>query len=457
MRSVGRAGLISLLFLVSLLPVGCGGGPVPTDIMPTTLAALALYPVRSDLMVAAKGDLGAPSRWSSSGCPPLRGLRLGDHSPDPELFAQLRPKMGKDILDPVAGLTPNQRDTVGRLLDKYFGTPAAPTVRLISATDAAKLKLDEMFNEAPGKAPKDVVAALVREAATAHAAINLDDGGLARGSILYRRWCQSCHGPTGGGETAYALRGAAMPRDYRRGLFKFVTCYPTGAPQSGELGKPRQEDLKRTIHNGLDGSMMPPFPQITGESLDDLARYVMHLSIRGEAEFEVISRVIQPLPEDLEYSAEFTEQMLAVKLLSTVGNWGRAETTPIPIPPEPATDEAARLESAARGYKSFMGTCAGCHQDFGRVQQLKFDMWGTVVQPRNLTLGVYRGGRRGEDLYARVYAGIYPSTMPDSKAKAATTPGRVDEIWDIVHFLQALPDPRQRMLLMQFDPSIKIE
>jgi len=72
---------------------------------------------------------------------------------------------------------------------------------------------------------------------------------------------------------------------------------------------------------------------------------------------------------------------------------------------------------------------------------------------------VYRGGRRGEDLYARVYGGIYPSTMPDSKAKAATAPdaGRPDEIWDIVHFLQALADPRARAHLQQFEPSIKLD
>ena len=73
-------------------------------------------------------------------------------------------------------------------------------------------------------------------------------------------------------------------------------------------------------------------------------------------------------------------------------------------------------------------------------------------------LGVYRGGRRPEDLYARVYAGIYASTMPDSKAKAGPpTADKPDAIWDTVHFLQALADPRERMLLQQFDPTVRIE
>ena len=184
MRSVGHVGPILLLLLGSLLPLGCGGS-VTTDIPPSTLAAAAHYPVRSDLM--AKGDLGAPTRWSSAGCSPLRGLRLGNRSPDPELGNQLRPKLGKEILDPVAGLTAGQRDVIGRLLETYFGTPAAPTVRLLTLADAAKLKLEEMFDPVPGKEPKDIVADLVREATIAHAAIKLDETSLARGSTLYRR------------------------------------------------------------------------------------------------------------------------------------------------------------------------------------------------------------------------------------------------------------------------------
>ena len=126
----------------------------------------------------------------------------------------------------------------------------------------------------------------------------------------------------------------------------------------------------------------------------------------------------------------------------------------------PTTDDD-RLASAFRGYKLYNSAeygCAACHASYGRELQLKWDMWGTVVQPRNLTLGVYRGGRRPEDLYARVYAGIYASTMPDSKAKAGpTTADKPDAIWDTVHFLQALADPRERMLLQQFDPTVRIE
>ena len=444
------------LVLAAVSLAGCGRADPPAASIPAAVAA-ARYVVRSDLM--AVGDLGAPPGWYSPGFPPLRSARLGERSPDPAFVALLGPKLASKtpaIVDPETGLTPAQRDDVGGLLDSYFGTPAAPTVRVPTPDQAKTLKLEELMAK-PGE-----VAVALADATAGKDALGLADAALARGGVLYRRWCLQCHGSTGGGDGAHAIAAAAPPRDYRRGVFKFVSCFPKGTPRAGELGKARKDDLKRTVRNGLDGSMMPPFPQLADADLDDLAGYVVHLSARGEAEFEVIARVIKlttnPNDDDPSYGKEFAEQLLVQKLLLTLGNWKRAEESPIPIPPENTPTELDRVASAARGYKAFAGTCAGCHQDYGRTPQLKFDVWGTVVQPRNLTLGVYRGGRRGEDLYARVYGGIYPSTMPDSKAKAATAPATgPDEIWDIVHFLQALADPRARAHLQQFEPSIKLD
>lgn len=430
-------------FLFTAFVAGCSPAPVSTE--PVGPSG---YPLRVDLMPI--GDLGAPPKWPSAGYPPMRTARLGIRSPDAEFVALLLPKLTAQkpaILDPQSDLTPVQRDILQELMEFYFGTPAAPIVKLPDTETGKKLELAE--------------AAMV-EASSAKGALVLDDAAILQGSVLYRRWCLSCHGPTGAGDGAHAVAMAAMPRDYRRGLFKFVTCFPKGTPRSGELGKARRDDLKRTIRNGLDGSMMPPFVQFTEDELDSLASYVMHLSIRGEVEFEVIARTIgltkNPRDDDPEFSREFAEQVLAQKLLQTVGNWKRADDSKIPIPPPNVNSESDRILSASRGYKAFLGTCGGCHQDFGRGEQLKFDLWGTVVQPRNLMLGVYRGGRRGEDLYARIYGGIYPSTMPDSKAKAdGAKPGEPDGIWDVVHFLQFLADTRSRKLLQQFDPSIKFE
>ena len=197
--------------------------------------------------------------------------------------------------------------------------------------------------------------------------------------------------------------------------------------------------------------------------LDDLIGYVIHLSVRGEAEFETMAKAMKPGDDDPDYVGKELERLFAAKQLVVLSNWGKAEASPIPIPPEGCDTEGERFRSAVRGWKGFNDAgCLGCHANYGRDPQFKYDLWGTVVMPRNLTLGVYRGGRDGAALYARLYGGIYPSGMTEHKlllAGSAPTPGKPDKIWEIVHFLQALSDPnaRQRLREQKVEPDIAVK
>jgi hypothetical protein len=57
-----------------------------------------------------------------------------------------------------------------------------------------------------------------------------------------------------------------------------------------------------------------------------------------------------------------------------------------------------------------------------------------TIPPRNLRLGVYRGGRRPLDLYYRIHAGINGAPMP--AAKGTVSP---EDIWHIVNYIRSLP------------------
>ena len=57
-----------------------------------------------------------------------------------------------------------------------------------------------------------------------------------------------------------------------------------------------------------------------------------------------------------------------------------------------------------------------------------------TIPPRNLRLGVYRGGRRPLDLYYRIHAGINGAPMPAAKG---TVPP--EDIWHIVNYIRSLP------------------
>jgi mono/diheme cytochrome c family protein len=62
------------------------------------------------------------------------------------------------------------------------------------------------------------------------------------------------------------------------------------------------------------------------------------------------------------------------------------------------------------------------------------------AQPRNLRLGVYRGGRRPLDLFRRIYAGINGAPMPETRATLSP-----QEIWQLVDYVRSLPfEPASR-------------
>lgn len=429
------------------------------------------YPLRTDWLVVGKTGLdGAPKRWPTPGFSPLKSAQFPQLTPDRDLAEDIRAQLGRNVLDP-AGLSSSQVSRLNRLLERYFGTPMRPTVRWPTWEQWVVL------TQAPPNPSQGVFANLAhlsvrlqqwegnqrrqrREqwelAQNTWQQLRLDDQTLAQGAVLYRRWCMSCHGLTGAGDGRQAVSQAAWPRDYRQGIFKFITTSPPPElPRvgRGSAGKPLRSDLIRTLHRGIDGSMMPSFAHLGDANIELLVSYVIHLSIRGETEFATIAKALQPTEEDPDFEGPALDALFVTNLLEVLYNWGIAARYPIPIPPHHIRHEEDRLLSAIRGYKLYNSAefgCASCHVKYGSEQQLKWDLWGGVVQPRNLLVGVYRGGRQGHDLYARIYGGIYPSGMTSFRntlSSGPSYPDRPDKIWNVVHFVQALADPYDRQRL----------
>ncbi len=461
---------------------GCGS-PTFAD-APSQAGTLTVpsgrYPARTDLLAVKIPD-GAPARWHTAQFPPLRSMRLLPNTPDADLAADLRKQLNKAILDPTIYeqdvWMPVQADRITRLLDAHFGTPAAPTVRVpaweqVVATGVVRFDQSVSFGAnlkdirtKLGKAKLKDWEADWQAANEAKAELKLDDATLARGSVVYRRWCMQCHGPSGAGDPAYAVEAGPMPRDYRQGVFKYVTAFPSPtAPKKaglGASGKARRSDLIQTVRVGIEGTIMPAFGSLSDTELEDVVSYVIHLSVRGETEFATLMRASRPGGDDPIYESGELDWLFLQLELAVLINWGVAEKSEIPVPQEKPMTEKERIESAVRGFRLYNAPefgCGSCHANYGRAQQLKWDAWGTIVQPRNLTLGVYRGGRTGKDLYARIYGGIVPVAMPSFGQHVTTAPsGTPDKIWDIVHFLHALADPADRKRMQHRDPTVKFD
>ena len=415
-RSVAATLVLAPVLTTTFLLSGCD--PVPTGSYPPELN----YPARTDPIVT---EVPGDERFYAD--QPGTMVQLVDHIGLPKDEGGV----GGKALRP-AEAPADKRQELTDELRRVFGTPFAPTVN-VGDDDEAKGRLTEL---------------------------NLLPETLAAGSQLYRRHCLTCHGLPGDGRGPTGPWVNPHPRDYRQGTFKFIST-----DDKVENRKPRRADLLRTLNVGVDGTTMPSFSLLPAEQLEQLISYVIHLGLRGQVEMETLRILITK--SDL-YDADggndnasvATNVRFMTKLY--LQSWAESNKSPMETAPYPyaADNEKDRLESVRRGYeiftnstaeehpKAFKGAgCISCHQDFGRQVNFKYDQWGTLVRPANLTLGIFRGGRRPVDLYWRVRGGIVPSQMPLVKLMTTNPDGsegdQIDgkKYWDLVNFLIAIPYP----------------
>lgn len=424
------AGLCCLVALA-----GCVRDSYPEDLR---------YPVRTDPLVTAVPDkmLTLPDR---PGQLPIMAMA--------DLADPFNPLHGdvKSIYDPNR-ISDKERARIRGLLLRYFGTPAHPKAAPLE-DDMLSGLMDDLNQDLPVLAKKvnDVLQACKHSNFTTDSFsrlledLKLDDTTLAEGSSIFRAQCLHCHGLPGDGRGPSAHWVNPHPRDYRQGKFKFTSS-------SQDLGerKPRREDLLRILHNGIDGTSMPAFNLLTASQQEAVASYVIHLSLRGQVEFETMKDLLlddQKVKESLAPDGDGYElkKRYAIFLIQ----WRDAQLEKNLIQPgspgEYSDDEMTK--SIKSGQEFFLGTdggCIACHPNYGRQGTFSYDSWGTLARRANLTAGIFRGGRRPIDLYWRVYGGINGSGMADFKKFSNKDKPKEDRIWDVVHFLQVLPYPKMR-------------
>lgn len=402
------------------------------------------YPLRTDPIVAAVPDkmLSLPDR---PGQLPIMSMA--------DLADPFNPLHGdvKSIYDPTR-IGEKERAKIRGLLVRLFGTPAHPKVEPLEDETLTEL-MDELNSDLPVLAKKvnDVLQA-TRQGSLTNATfsryleeLKLDNTTLAEGSSIFRAQCLHCHGLPGDGRGPSAHWVNPHPRDYRQGKFKF-----TSSSQSLGERKPRREDLLRILHNGIDGTSMPAFNLLTANQQESVASYVIHLSLRGQVEYEIMKDYLVEDPKVKEsLGPDGNGYELKKRYAIFLIQWRDAQLDKNliqPGNPYPYTDDEL-TKSVKSGQEFFLGTdggCIACHPNYGRQGTFSYDDWGTLARRANLTAGIFRGGRRPLDLYWRVYGGINGAGMAEFKKYSNKDKPKEDKIWDVVNFLQVLPYPKMR-------------
>lgn len=266
---------------------------------------------------------------------------------------------------------------------------------------------------------------------------------LATSAEFYRQQCFHCHGAEGGGDGSTSAYLNPRPRDYRPGKFKFTAL--------NEKARPRREDLFRILAEGIYTTAMPSFRRFSDAQLHGLVDYVRLLAVRGETEILLASEY----DPDAGFSLEWVQENYALVWEFWRGNTDKLIAYDGEIP-------KASPERIAHGRELYLGetqaNCIKCHGATGRgdgvsakeinpvsgVPELAKDDWGNQIQPRDLTRGLYRFGRRPIDVYRRIYAGINGTPMPAHIGMQVTEVDGTkrelseDDIWDMVHFVRSL-------------------
>lgn len=324
----------------------------------------------------------------------------------------------------------SKQDQITEALEPYFGTPRYPRVYTAVQGQGDKLK-GVMTDEAK---------ALLVGGKEDKKALRLDKDTLERGSKLYRQQCLHCHGLMGSGEGVTGQFLNPKPRDFRQGAFKFVSTsekdssgkYLTTSPTA-----PSRADLLKTLRNGIPTASMPAFNLLPDEDLEALVSYVIHLSLRGQAELA--------LTDEESTKKGFARETIEEKIQGAVRKWhdrSRSDYVP-PQPSKPWEQLHADNQRTGRGRAVFLGA-GGCVQCHGKDAQASFyevrdnitrrDQWGNLNAPRNLALGQFRGGSRPIDIFYRIKLGIKASGMPPA-AETVTD----EDIWYLVDYVLSLP------------------
>lgn len=218
--------------------------------------------------------------------------------------------------------------------------------------------------------------------------VRAEDFVSGQGKTLYEKHCMVCHGEKGDGKGPAARFLFPKPRGLTLGVFK-VRSTSTGEP-------PTDNDILNILTNGMPGSGMPSFIELSKKEKKALVEYVKELGEITEEPFSIIKPGKPP---------EVTPQLIA------------------------------------KGKEIYEKVkCGECHGETGKGDGPKADIlrddWKQPAPPNAFIRGIYKGGGAPSDIYLRFTTGMDGSPMPSYEDSLN------DEMrWAVVFYSLSLAGP----------------
>jgi cytochrome c oxidase cbb3-type subunit 2 len=208
------------------------------------------------------------------------------------------------------------------------------------------------------------------------------------GKAVYDQQCARCHGVTGAGDGPAGTLLEPPPRDFTSARYKIRTT------ETGSL--PTDEDLARSIREGLPGTSMPAFGSLLSDA--DVTAVIAHLKT---------------------FSPRFASEA------------PRPVAIGAPVPPSAASVAAGRTV-----YETLQ--CGACHGEDGRgtgALATEFsDDWGHDLEAADLSEPwTFVGGSSTRDLYLRFRTGMNGTPMPSFIDSASD-----QEMWHLANYVASL-------------------
>jgi mono/diheme cytochrome c family protein len=303
----------------------------------------------------------------------------------------------------------------------------AESREVFARVDAASMRaariedlLARLATGAPDKEAAEELQRLARPPADVPETVPVPEkprpGAPLSASELYARDCAACHGANGDGNGRAARHLFPRARDLRTGKSRLASTVN---------GIPTLDDLEAVIRQGMPGTSMRSFEDLSEAERKLLAQEVLRLNREGVREQFV--RALESEGEQVD-EEEIRE---VVALCTTPG-----EAVPIPPMGLPAPQ---RIASGKQAY--FNLGCDHCHGNDGEgvSDSPLFDDQGRPSLPRNLIDDPFRGGEDPESIYLRIFVGMPGTPHPGCPNLAP------EQLIDLVHYCRSLGQEPKRV------------